>query len=145
MGLFQIKTFYRQITMVKKTADRHHILFARSIWSIKPEGRFIRQTPSLIPWLDIEAHQELHANTPEVPLLGYSALCLLSKEMRRWQNCDDTFRTINFLKRTIDEVAYTKSRHPIEKDLAGLTVAAIEAQEPYLRAGLILRDNVKIQ
>lgn len=125
----------------KDDVDRHHILFCRSIWALKPEGRLIRQTPALIPWMDREAHEELHLNTPDVPLIGYNALILVSKEMRRWQDCDNTFRTVNFLKRAIEDAAGCRSRHQIEKDLAGLAIAAIEAQEPFIRSGIVLRTT----
>lgn len=59
--------------------DRHHILFNRQEWRLRPESLAIREHPSLVPAVHRDIHEELHGACPAVPALGYNTLIKIAR------------------------------------------------------------------
>lgn len=114
--------------------DGHHILHHRQEWSLRPYARQLRETPSLIPRIDRDAHESLHANCPPVPLLGHYALM---GTVARFQPTGDTLRDISGLQSAMEQATRSSRFHPIERDLAGLAIEALDLQIPFIKEGLI--------
>ncbi len=121
--------------MTRVARDGHHILFNRQEWRLRPEALRIREHPSLIPNLDRDAHEELHANCPAVPPLGYYTLVRVAKN---WYPQRDTLRSMDELMHAIDKAADHPLAHDIERGVAHLAVEAIGLQRPYVAEGLII-------
>jgi hypothetical protein len=108
---------------------RHHLAFSRHEWSLRPEAKRIRQTPSLIPSLPFAVHNRLHRACPPVPLLGFHALQIVQREFRP---TGDTLETMDNLLFAIEASANSPRTHEIERGVAHLAIAAIELQRPFL-------------
>lgn len=114
--------------------DGHHIFNTKGQWTSSAEAASLRNQPSLIPKIDREVHNELHANCPAVPLLGYHALMRVNKEFYPQRN---TLDSIDDLLLAINSAAKHEKAHHIERSLAQLAAHAIELQIPFIREGLI--------
>lgn len=114
--------------------DRHHILHSKQEWSLRPYARQLRGTPSLIPTLERDAHEALHRNCPPVPLLGQWAL---QGTVMRFTPSGDTFKDIDHLLSCIERATRGERFHPLERELAGLAIEAVDLQRPYLREGML--------
>lgn len=113
----------------------HHILHNRREWTLRPEARKLRETPSLVPVLGYWAiHQELHANCPPVPCLGYNGLLAVYKEFKP---TNDTFTSMDNLLFAIETASKHPKAHPVERELALLAMEAIDLQRPYIREGIV--------
>lgn len=112
--------------------SKHHILHERASWSARPEFKQLRGTPSLIPRIDRDVHDALHAHCPAVPILG-------SHAMRRvnmlFEPTGDTFEDIDGLSRAFDKATKHPRAHQLERDLAGLAIETMRLQIPYIREG----------
>lgn len=116
--------------MSERYRDGHHILHERREWTNRPQASAIREHPSLIPRIPRELHEEIHANVPPVPLLGYYALVRTAK---LWTPDPDTITSMENLMEAIDKASKHERSHPIESDLAHLAIQAIDLQRPFLR------------
>lgn len=113
----------------------HHILHNRKEWTLRPEARKLRETPSLIPVLGTWAiHKELHDNCPPVPCLGYNGLL---QAYKNFEPTDDTFTSVDNLLFAIEKASHHPKAHPVERELAQLAVEAIDLQRPYIKEGLL--------
>ena len=83
--------------------------------------------------MEREVHEELHKNTPGVPLLGYRALQLVNRE---FIPSDTVLRSIDNLMKAFEIASRHPRAHPIDRDLAMLAVEAVELQRSYVRRGL---------
>jgi hypothetical protein len=116
------------------TTNRHHIMETRSDWSSCPNAKRLRNTQQLIPVMEIEPHNELTENCPIVPLLGFKTLQIVACE---FQPFGGTLKSIDKLLIAINEASKHHSIHKIERDLAQLSMQAIEMQIPYLRGNIV--------
>lgn len=114
--------------------NRHHILHTRQSWQSREEATYLRQQPLLIPKMDNEVHNELHANCPEVPLLGAYALREVANNFERGSNPIETLCKLIW---SIDNASRHPKAHRIERQLARLSASALELQLPYLREGIV--------
>lgn len=124
--------------MARKYEDNHHILFNRQEWELRSESKLLRQTPSLIPRLDREVHEELHRACPAVPILGYYALF---RTLRSFEESDDTLESVDSLMFAIEAAGNSPKAHPIERSIGELAVQAIDLQRPFIREGLVLNKQ----
>ena len=106
------------------------MLFPRQEHTLRPDAKKLRETPSLIPRLERELHNELHRNCPVVPALGYYAL---QRVMREFYPARDTLTSVENYIEAVDIASMYPKTHPIERDLALLHIEAIELQIPYVR------------
>lgn len=109
--------------------NKHHILFQRQEWTLRPEAEELRNTSTLIPELDYDAHNALHRECSFVPTLGFYTLRHVIREFEEGRN---TMQSMDRLMRSIEDAA----RHPrateIEQAIAELAVHAIDIQRPYI-------------
>lgn len=113
--------------------NHHHILNPRQEWSLRPEGRRLRNNHLLIPELDVDVHKELHENCPTVPLLGLYALRAINCEP--WEG-KDTLTSVDNLLVVIHEMLKRPRFHPVDRELGELAIHAIDLQKPYIKEGL---------
>lgn len=110
--------------------DRHHLIHERVPWTSRPEARLLRETPSLVPRIDRELHNEIHRNCPPIPLLGYHALV---RTLKAFEPTTDTLDTMGRLQAAIELSGKHPKSHRIERELGDLAVQAIDLQKPYLK------------
>lgn len=108
----------------------HHIIHHKAEWSLRPEAKAIRETPSLIVPMERSLHNEIHSNVPAVPLLGYHALMRTSSNFEPIRG--DSLKTIENLMAAIETSASHPKAHVIEKHLADLAIWAIDLQRPFI-------------
>lgn len=113
---------------------RHHLIHSQRQWSAEPIGQALRSQPSLIFRIRSETHNLLHDETPAVPLLGYHAL---RGTFQRYEPTHDATKDIDGLCLAIDRTVRGQRFHPLERDLAGLAIEAIQLQRPYIMDGLV--------
>lgn len=114
--------------------DAHHILWDRASWTLRKEGAYLRDQPTLVPSIDRDVHNELHRNCPPVPLLGYHAL---RRTMKLWEPGETPLRSLANLTEAIDASTRTPRAHRLERELAYLTIQALDLQAPYISEGLL--------
>lgn len=110
--------------------SKHHLLFPRAEWELRPEARKIRQTPSMVPVLTRENHDIIHDRVSIVPLLGHHTLNAIPG---LWTPRGDTIRDIDSLCRAIDWASTPRLVQPIERDLAGLAIEALMMEKDILK------------
>lgn len=110
--------------------DRHHVLFPRQEWTLRPEAKALRNTASLIPAIDREDHNEIHRQVPFVPVMGYYAL---RRVMSDFYPQRTTLGTLDELLFSMDEAAKFPKSHPIEVAQIKLGAQAIELERDILR------------
>lgn len=113
--------------------DGHHIVNNRLEWSLRPEAKQLRETPSLIPRLERPLHEQIHRDTPAVPLLGYHTL---RRTLNTFEPTNDTLETMSNLMLSIEDASLHTKAHYVERELAMLAVYAIDLQRPYIKEGL---------
>lgn len=114
--------------------DRHHLLYERAQWNSSKYGKELRGTPSLIPHIDRELHDEIHRNCPPVPMLGNYAL---ARTLTGFEPTTNTIQTIGRLQSALERATRPSRAHPLERDLAGLAIEALDLQIPFIREALL--------
>lgn len=120
--------------------DAHHILHNRQEWTLRPDARRLRDRPTLIPRIERSIHNEIHATCPAVPPLGYYALRLVAE---RFHEGKDTLSSMDNLMAAIEVSSRHPRAHQIEKDMAQLSIHAIELQRPILSEA-IPRNHLRL-
>lgn len=109
--------------------DRHHILFNRQEWSLRPDALSLRENPALIATMDRQVHNELHDHCPAVPLLGHHALL---RTLNFFESSPDQLESMDNLMKSIEQASNHPKAHIIEKHLAELAVWSIDLQTPFV-------------
>jgi len=117
-----------------RARSRHHILHARQEWTLRPEGEYLREQPTLIPLLEQDIHNVLHRKNPAVPLLGFYALRQVANDFRPGA---DTLESLDNLRFSIYLAGEHPRAHPIERDLAALAIETLTLQHEILRGNII--------
>ena len=107
--------------------DKHHLLSTRNAWNSTPVSKELRS--KYIYEIDRDTHQELHRDTPSVPLLGHVALF---RVLNTIQPVREPRHDIDDLLFAIDKAVMRTSVHPVERDLGYLAMEVIELQRPYI-------------
>lgn len=113
--------------------SRHHVLHEAWTWTARPDAKHLRDTPALIPRIPRDIHDELHENSPHVPILGSYALRSVAG---LFHTSGDTLKDMDELMSCIERASRNPRAHMIERDLAGLAIEAIELQRPYIIKGI---------
>lgn len=119
--------------------DRHHILHTGAEWNLRPESRALRETPQLIPTIDRDVHDEIHRQSPAVPLLSYY---VMKRTVAIFSPQGTTYETIDNLMSSIDEAGNHYKTHPLEKELAQLAIRTLEIQRDILRGNVAGDHNL---
>ena len=112
--------------------DRHHILFPRQEWSLRPESRDLRNTQPLIPRIDRELHNEVHRQVPFVPLIGYHALRRVATD---FYPARGTLASIDDMMLSMEKVSKHPKALPLEIGQIALAIEALDIQRTILREG----------
>lgn len=113
--------------------DRHHVLHTRAQWTSNRDASALRNTNLLIPQIDRDTHEAIHAGCPSIPLLGYHAL---SNVLSTFEVGRNTMQTIDRLLQAIQEESKNPRAHRVEQDLCQLAIQAISLQRPFLRGNI---------
>ena len=105
--------------------DDHHIVHNRQEWELRPEGKLIRQTPSLIVHIPRSEHDYIHANSPAIPLLGIHAL---QRTANFFRPSGDTLTDISRLQSSIERAVKHPKSHEIETRLGHLAIESLDIQ-----------------
>jgi hypothetical protein len=97
---------------------------------LRPEGRELRTSPGMISRLTRGEHDYMHEVVPIVPALGHTTLRAVS---RLWTPERNSYKSIDTLCIAIDKAATHERSHPIETDLARLTIQALELEKQVLK------------
>ena len=116
--------------------DAHHSLFNRQEWSMRPEAKKLRETPTLITKMERSDHDLIHRHCPPVPLLGYYALV---RTLHTFQEGDNSLESIENLMRAIEKSSTHPKTHEIERRLSDLAVWSLDLQRPFIAD--VLRRN----
>lgn len=114
---------------MKVRKDKHHIVHYGLEWSLRPQAKQIRETPSLIPETPRDFHDYIHESVPAIPLLGYHALL---HTLSRFEPTNDTIQTLDSLMTAIEYAEHHPKAHDIERDLARLAINALDLQRPFI-------------
>lgn len=115
--------------------DRHHILFSKKAWSSRDEALALREQVDLVPYMEREAHNELHRVAPEVPLLGWHALQSVNRLYEPEHG--DTLGSIDNLMFAIEGAANHRKAHRVERVVASAALEALEIQRAILRGNIV--------
>ena len=123
--------------------DKHHIFYEKHAWSSLPPAKQLRQTPELIPRIPRDLHNELHAMTSPVPLLGRAALMRTVKLFE--PEPGDTLATIDNLAMAIEGSNKSPRASRIERQLANLAIESLMEQRPILQGNIISPTNREVR
>ena len=112
----------------------HHILYTGAAYDSHFATRKLRSMPEHIVPMDEEIEGVLHKNIPVIPLLGHHAAMYVLKNYDPHPN---VLRTMPRLMTSIEESVRIHQAKPIERELALLTVHALELQLPFIKAGVL--------
>lgn len=115
---------------MERNNSRHHLLFPAQEWMLRPEGRELRTSPGLIARLTRADHDYMHEVVPIVPALGHMTLKAVS---RLWTPERNSYRSLDTLCLAIEKAATHERSHPIESDLARLSIQALQLEKQVLR------------
>lgn len=118
------------VTGVNSMENKHHILFNRQEWTLRPQAERLRETSELVPSIDVDLHNYIHRNSTAIPLLGHHALDYVSNSFKPVDG--DTLASLDSLMETIESSGTHWRAHPIEQELGELAVRALEIQRHLL-------------
>jgi len=111
--------------------SRHHEVYNGLEWSLRPDAKAIRENPALIKRMYWEQHQEIHAHTVAVPLLGFYAL---QRTRKLFEPQSTHLGSLENLMSSIETAAMHPRSHDIESQLALLAIDALDLQRPFIAA-----------
>lgn len=120
-------------------SHKHHTLFYRAEWTARPDAQKVRQNRWLIPPLDLEVHDELHAKVPYVPSLGRYAMALIRRDFEPIHG--DYVNSVYSLITTMDDVSKMPQTSRLETEAMHVAAHALEMQIPYIKQGLVLPED----
>lgn len=106
----------------------HHIF-----WIAKNHQDWTRKESDFLPQMYIPAHNALHAETPSVPELSREILRIVRADFTPTGNTLDSLDEVLCL---IDHASTMEQIHPIDRQLAQLSIHALEMQKYYLRGNI---------
>ena len=114
----------------------HHVLFNRNTWRGSQTSKEIRENYWLKVPLDSLAHTALHKAVSVVPLPDRHTIQRVSFSFAPVEG--DYIATMHSLIDNIGRASLHPKTQPLERDLAGLAIRAIEMQIPFIEEGLVL-------
>lgn len=117
--------------------NHHHILFDRTQWESSELSLKLRDKSSLLVFMDIDEHRELHAHCPSVPLMSHYIQDMTLRELK---SSSDPIIALSNLELAIERAQHRQQANDLEKRLADLTLEAIELQKPFIQTS---PDHVK--
>lgn len=124
------RCFYLWRKTMRVERDNHHMLFSRSDWNSRPEATRLRTFHSLIANIPRGLHEEIHAECPPVPLLGYYALM---NTYRAFEPEDTPLAALDSLIFAIDHSSDHPRAHELERQLAHVAAQTLALQRPFIK------------
>lgn len=121
--------------MPREYGEKHHILHHRAQHESNKDNKALRGTLGMIALIDPDVHDELHRACPGVPALDIWTAQRARTFMVPHPN---PLQAIDNYLIAVERARESKKSHPIERDLAALTMMAVELQIPFIKEGLIL-------
>ena len=117
--------------------EKHHVLFDRAPWESQIEARRLRQNHHLIVPMDEEIEGMIHKELVTVPLLDrYTA-----RQVAREYNPPRTYTgSVNSLMTAIESAVRYPKATDLQRQVAQLTVHALELQIPFIKAGQLTNE-----
>lgn len=113
--------------------DTHHLVYPRRVHSVYKESAYIREA-LLARDIPRSIHEEIHANTSPIPLLGYHALKRIAGDMQpHYEHVQDG--VADYL-RAVEEANRHPRCKPMERELGELAIETLLEQMPYINDAL---------
>lgn len=112
----------------RKAMNCHHLM-----WTAENHHDFLRAEHDFQPQMYIPAHNEVHNNTNSVPEFSKGILQIVRAEFRP---TGDTLKSLDEVLICIDHASKAEHIHPIDRQLAQMSIYALESQIPYLRGNI---------
>jgi len=120
--------------MARRDGEYHHILHHRALHESNKDNKKLRQSMGMIALIDYDSHDDLHRACPGVPPLD---IYMAQRVNKLYQPHPDPLKGIDRLSSAIETASQHHRAHPIEVQLAGLTLEAVRLQIPFIKGGLI--------
>lgn len=114
--------------MGERVSDRHHLLFPRQEWELRPQSKRLREMGGFIVTMLRTDHDEMHREVDIVPVPSHNTLMAITRHFRP---TGDTLADMDKLAFCIDRS--TSPRHEIERSLGGLTIEALMLEKQFLK------------
>lgn len=124
-----------------KNGENHHTLFCGSPWESMPQTRKLRRLPSLIVPMDKQVEEALHQEISTIPVLDHFTAV---HTYNNYEASNTYIGSIHNLMRAIEIGSNHRKSTRLEKQLAQLTIYALELQVPFIREGQ-LRQDVRLK
>lgn len=115
--------------------EAHHGLWPAAWWTIYEPAARLRNYRETIPRIDRLAHTALHKLVTVVPLPDYRTLERVAKEFT--PVVGDPISSIERLRDTFDVVTLRPDTNSLQRNLAGLTMNALDLQLKFIMDGLV--------
>ncbi len=126
---------------MSEKAQRHHTLFERVLWTANPELKRLRNTPELIPKMDVNAHRSLHRAVELVPAPDHHMIDRINKEF--YPARKDTVGTI----KNLQEAVRLAMGHEMVQDIAfgvgQLIIDSLQLQIGFIELSEALGGDIK--
>ncbi len=120
--------------MARHEGEYHHILHHRALHETHKDSKILRRSLGMIALLDHDSHDALHRACPGVPPLD---VYMVQRVKNLYVPHADPLVGIDRYSSAIEVAMLHHRAHPIEKELAGLTLEAVRLQIPFIREGLV--------
>ncbi len=110
--------------------DTHHLVYPRRVHAVYRESEYIREA-LLARDIPRTLHNEIHANTSAIPLLGYYALKRVAGDMQPYY--ENPLHGVDDFSFAVEESNKHPKCKPMERELGMLAIETLREQIPYLR------------
>ena len=118
----------------RKQRDNHHTAFNSREWSLRPQGKAIRENPSMIArQLARETHELLHAMNSPVPVPDYNTLQYVAS---RLPSGLEVIQGIDTYSKLVQESIRRPKAKDIDRQLGELSIEALQNQKLYIKDGM---------
>ena len=115
--------------------EKHHVLYPNRLWGAFDSGRKLRTTPELIVPLYHGAHNQIHQNLEQVPMLDTFTLDRVVRDFQPIQ--DNPVYSIYALQKAIHEsVNFNARASKVAREVGMIACEALEMQVPIIKQGL---------
>lgn len=115
--------------------EAHHVLFPRKWWTLYEPYQRTRETGLLIPKIDAITHNALHRTVTVVPVPDFQTMSRVAKDFIPLR--DDPIGSVEALRDSFDRVTQYEGTNSLQRNLAGLTMNALDLQLKFIMDGLV--------
>lgn len=134
-ALFDASKFDSAYTQRAGKIEAHHALYPRKWWTLYEPYQRTRETGLLIPRIDAITHNALHRTVTVVPVPDFQTMSRVAKDFIPVR--DDPISSIEALRDSFDRVTSQPDTNSLQRNLAGLTMNALDLQLKFVMDGLV--------